>query len=54
MTLKMSIHKEMTDIITCNQQLEAMIDECHELIDIKNPTQEDIEHCVREWWVGIR
>jgi hypothetical protein len=44
----------MTDLITCNKHLEEMIDECHDLTSIENPTHKDIEQCVRDWWVGIR
>jgi len=53
MTAKISRHKEMNDLTTCNKHLEEMIDECSELIRTENPTAEDIATCAREWWVGI-
>jgi len=53
-TLKVKRYNEMNDIISCNQQLEEMMDECSEIIRIENPTAEQIANCAREWWVGIR
>ncbi|AIX23402.1 hypothetical protein Syn7803C22_211 [Synechococcus phage ACG-2014f] len=54
MTAKISRHKQMNDLATCNKHLEEMIDECSEIIRVENPTAEQIANCAREWWVGIR
>ena len=46
-----SRHHKMVDIHSCVKHLKELID-CNYLVGVENPTQEDIEHSVREWWVG--